>query len=58
MKLNYLIDQIFSDAAKKNLSRQQLTNHAGLHQPAISRLLSTGDCRFSTINKLPPQAVY
>jgi DNA-binding phage protein len=53
MELSDVFDQIFDDAAKtKGLSRQQLTDRAGLHRSAISRCISTGDCRFSTLNKL------
>ena len=52
MELKEVFQQIFQDSEKAGISRQQLISRAGLHSPAVSRALSVGDCRFSTINKL------
>lgn len=53
MTANLLIDQIIAQAQGQNGIRSgELLNKAGLYPSAISRIRATGDCRFSTIERL------
>ena len=48
-----LIDSIFSAASESaNLSPSELMARAGLYSSGISRIRATGDCRYSTIERL------
>jgi DNA-binding Xre family transcriptional regulator len=53
MSANFLIDQILAQAlSQEGIRSGELLDKAGLYPSAISRIRSTGDCRFSTIQRL------
>lgn len=59
MSAGVLIDQIISQAQQDTGIRSgELLNQAGLYPSAISRIRATGDCRFSTIERLLAAAGY
>lgn len=48
-----LINEIFSAASEHaDLNSTELLARAGLYSSGISRIRSTGDCRYSTIERL------
>lgn len=53
MPAGLLIDQILAQALnQEGICSGALLDKAGLYPSAISRIRSTGDCRFSTIERL------
>ncbi|HSG22012.1 MAG TPA: hypothetical protein VLA64_03545 [Azonexus sp.] len=53
MSASSLIDEIIAQAqSQKSIRSIELLDKAGLYPSAISRIRSTGDCRFSTIERL------
>lgn len=52
MKTRDLIQAIFDAAGRNDIAKAELYRRAGLLQPSVSRAMSSGDCKFSTINRL------